>query len=105
MKYLNLGVLFSVKVPVSNIICLKCAVRRNKLYKSTFTARFVDFEEDGEEEDESDGEWQQELQRRYEQDANFMAELRARHPSTSPGAPPGQPGQGVPQQQVGAPYC
>ncbi|GLV39609.1 Dystrobrevin [Carabus blaptoides fortunei] len=60
----------------------------------------LDFEEDGEEEDESDGEWQQELQRRYEQDANFMAELRARHPSTSPGAPPGQPGQGIPQQQL-----
>lgn len=43
-----------------------------------------DFEDDGE--DESDGGWQQELQRRYAQEANFMAELRARHPS-SPGEP------------------
>ncbi|CAG9762189.1 unnamed protein product [Ceutorhynchus assimilis] len=41
-----------------------------------------DFEDDGE--DESDGGWQQELQRRYMQDANFMAELRARHPSSPP---------------------
>lgn len=44
----------------------------------------TDFEEDGEEE-ESESEWQQELQRRYEQDANFMAELRARHPTSPPG--------------------
>ncbi|ERL92307.1 hypothetical protein D910_09624, partial [Dendroctonus ponderosae] len=56
-----------------------------------------DFEDDGE--DESDGGWQQELQRRYMQDANFMAELRARHPSSPPetnqGYPdiPGFPGQ------------
>lgn len=41
---------------------------------------YADFEDDGE--DESDGGWQQELQRRYAQDANFMAELRARHPSS-----------------------
>lgn len=41
-----------------------------------------DFEDDGE--DESDGGWQQELQRRYMQDANFMAELRARHPLSPP---------------------
>lgn len=41
-----------------------------------------DFEDDGE--DESDGGWQQELQRRYEQEASFMAELRARHPSSPP---------------------
>lgn len=42
----------------------------------------ADFEDDGE--DESDSGWQQELQRRYAQDANFMAELRARHPSSPP---------------------
>ncbi|KAJ8925465.1 hypothetical protein NQ315_009299 [Exocentrus adspersus] len=42
----------------------------------------VDFEDDGE--DESDGGWQQELQRRYAQEANFMAELRARHPASPP---------------------
>ncbi|XP_019881301.1 dystrobrevin beta isoform X2 [Aethina tumida] len=41
-----------------------------------------DFEDDGE--DESDGGWQQELQRRYAQDQNFMAELRARHPTSPP---------------------
>ncbi|CAH0551696.1 unnamed protein product [Brassicogethes aeneus] len=41
-----------------------------------------DFEDDGEE--ESDGGWQQELQRRYAQEANFMAELRARHPVSPP---------------------
>ncbi|XP_076267716.1 dystrobrevin isoform X2 [Rhynchophorus ferrugineus] len=41
-----------------------------------------DFEDDGD--DESDVGWQQELQRRYMQDANFMAELRARHPSSPP---------------------
>lgn len=40
----------------------------------------TDFEDDGE--DESDSGWQQELQRRYAQEANFMAELRARHPSS-----------------------
>lgn len=45
-----------------------------------------DFEDDGE--DESDGSWQQELQRRYEQEANFMAELRARHPASPPGSFP-----------------
>lgn len=59
----------------------------------TFTKRnvyLIDFEDDGE--DESDGSWQQELQRRYEQEANFMAELRARHPSTPPGSFP-QPNQ------------
>ncbi|XP_063905364.1 dystrobrevin beta isoform X3 [Zophobas morio] len=44
-----------------------------------------DFEDDGE--DESDGGWQQELQRRYAQDANFMAELRARHPTSPPENP------------------
>ncbi|XP_018568287.1 dystrobrevin beta [Anoplophora glabripennis] len=42
----------------------------------------LDFEDDGE--DESDGGWQQELQRRYAQEANFMAELRARHPASPP---------------------
>lgn len=47
---------------------------------------FEDFEDDGD--DESDGCWQQELQRRYAQDANFMAELRARHPSST--SPPEQ---------------
>uniref|UniRef100_A0AAR5PTZ7 ZZ-type domain-containing protein n=1 Tax=Dendroctonus ponderosae TaxID=77166 RepID=A0AAR5PTZ7_DENPD len=68
----------------------------------TNTARkSVNFEDDGE--DESDGGWQQELQRRYMQEANFMAELRARHPSSPPetnhlpnqGYPdiPGFPGQ------------
>ncbi|XP_072391820.1 dystrobrevin beta isoform X1 [Diabrotica undecimpunctata] len=41
-----------------------------------------DFEDDGDE--ESDGGWQQELQRRYAQEANFMAELRARHPTSPP---------------------
>lgn len=41
-----------------------------------------DFEDDGE--DESDGGWQQELQRRYAQDANFMAEVRARQPTSPP---------------------
>lgn len=49
----------------------------------------TDFEDDGE--DESDGGWQQEIQRRYAQEATFMAELRARHPS-SPGEVP-QSGQ------------
>ncbi|XP_068895669.1 dystrobrevin beta isoform X4 [Tenebrio molitor] len=47
-----------------------------------------DFEDDGE--DESDGGWQQELQRRYAQDANFMAELRARHPTSPPENHPSQ---------------
>ncbi|XP_056640992.1 dystrobrevin beta isoform X2 [Diorhabda sublineata] len=42
----------------------------------------IDFEDDGDE--ESDGGWQQELQRRYAQEANFMAELRARHPTSPP---------------------
>ncbi|XP_066139060.1 dystrobrevin beta-like isoform X2 [Euwallacea fornicatus] len=41
-----------------------------------------DFEDDGEE--ESDGGWQQELQRRYMQEANFIEELRARHPPSPP---------------------
>ncbi|KAB0801484.1 hypothetical protein PPYR_05838 [Photinus pyralis] len=41
-----------------------------------------DFEDDGEE--ESEGGWQQELQRRYAQEASFMAELRARHPTSPP---------------------
>lgn len=44
-----------------------------------------DFEDDGE--DESEGGWQQELQRRYAQEANFMAELRARHPTSPPDMP------------------
>ncbi|XP_044264823.1 dystrobrevin beta isoform X2 [Tribolium madens] len=48
----------------------------------------IDFEDDGE--DESDGGWQQELQRRYAQDANFMAELRARHPTSPPENHPSQ---------------
>ncbi|KAJ8947876.1 hypothetical protein NQ318_010022 [Aromia moschata] len=48
-----------------------------------------DFEDDGE--DESDGSWQQELQRRYAQEANFIAELRARHPTSPPGRPDGRP--------------
>ncbi|XP_064212025.1 dystrobrevin beta isoform X2 [Tribolium castaneum] len=48
----------------------------------------LDFEDDGE--DESDGGWQQELQRRYAQDANFMAELRARHPTSPPENHPSQ---------------
>lgn len=43
---------------------------------------WTDFEDDGE--DESDSGWQQELQRRYAQEANFMAELRARHPVSPP---------------------
>ncbi|KAK4885532.1 hypothetical protein RN001_001803 [Aquatica leii] len=42
----------------------------------------LDFEDDGEE--ESEGGWQQELQRRYAQEASFMAELRARHPTSPP---------------------
>lgn len=45
----------------------------------------LDFEDDGEE--ESEGGWQQELQRRYAQEANFMAELRARHPTSPPDMP------------------
>lgn len=61
----------------------------------SFLRLLTDFEEDGDD-DESEGEWQQELQRRYEQDASFMAELRARHPTS----PPGPDGQ-----QVGAPFC
>lgn len=61
-----------------------------------------DFEDDGE--DESDGGWQQELQRRYAQEANFMAELRARHPTSppenhqmNPGNYPGPAGASGPQ--------
>lgn len=50
-----------------------------------FLFLFVDFEDDGEE--ESEGGWQQELQRRYAQEANFMAELRARHPTSPPEVP------------------
>ncbi|KAF5301319.1 hypothetical protein FQA39_LY10717 [Lamprigera yunnana] len=51
------------------------------LYEASGIRKPLDFEDDGEE--ESEGGWQQELQRRYAQEASFMAELRARHP-TSP---------------------
>lgn len=59
---------------------------------------FTDFEDDGE--DESDGGWQQELQRRYAQDANFMAELRARHPTSPPEHMPIPNHQNYPQQMI-----
>lgn len=66
------------------IFVYKLLLWSSKSYILPYSSEFLctDFEDDGE--DESDGGWQQELQRRYAQEANFMAELRARHPASPP---------------------